>query len=214
MTKQLYTERRDYDALTLSRTDLRDDPHDLFDQWMQDALKAAMLDTTAMTLATIDSNGTPQARVVLLKDYSANGFVWFTNTGSDKGKELAQHPQATLLFYWRPLERQVRITGTVTTVSAEESADYFHSRPEESRFSAAASDQSAPVENRHVLEEKVQALHEQYPDGDVPCPASWGGYRLTAERFEFWQGRPSRLHDRFVYCQDDAGAWAATRLQP
>ncbi len=214
MQNELYTERRDYDSLKLSRTDLKDNPHTLFDEWINDPLIANVIDRTAMTVATTGTDGQPQARVVLLKKYSIDGFVWFTGRTSGKGSELAQNPKACLLFYWREVERQVRITGSVSMLDAEESADYFHSRPLESRISAAASDQSQPVESRQWLENRFQTLHDEYPDGSIPCPDSWTGYQLSANGFEFWQGRPSRLHDRFRYEQDQNGLWVSTRLCP
>ncbi|MCB1757656.1 MAG: pyridoxamine 5'-phosphate oxidase [Gammaproteobacteria bacterium] len=214
MSKDLHAERRDYGALSLSRSDLKANPHELFDDWMNMAFEAGIIDTTAMTLATVTPDGWPQARVVLLKEFSDQGFVWFTNKHSPKGEELAHTPKACLLFYWRQLERQVRITGTVSDIEDAESAKYFHSRPEESRFSAAASEQSRPVANRQVLEDKVQALHKQFPDGQVPCPPHWGGYLLKAENFEFWQGRASRLHDRFRYLRQADGSWQIDRLSP
>lgn len=214
MSKGLHSERRDYSVMSLTRKDLKPDPHEQFDAWMNDALGANILDTTAMTLATVSPYGWPQARIVLLKEFSEKGLVWFTNKQSQKGDELAHSPKASLLFYWRPLERQVRITGVVGEIDATVSAKYFHSRPEESRFSAAVSEQSKPVANRHVLEDKVEQLRQKYPDGKVPCPAHWGGYILKADNFEFWQGRPSRLHDRFRYLRQDDGNWKIDRLSP
>lgn len=214
MQNELYTERRDYDSLKLSRSNLKDNPHELFDEWINDPLIADVIDRTAMTVATTGTDGQPQARVVLLKKFGNDGFVWFTGRTSGKGLELAQNPKACLLFYWREVERQVRITGSVSMLDAEEAADYFHSRPLESRISAAASDQSQPVENRQWLENRFQTLHDEFPDGSIPCPDSWTGYQLNANGFEFWQGRPSRLHDRFRYEQDQNGLWVSTRLCP
>lgn len=214
MSKILYDERRDYDALSLRRTDLTDDPFELFDRWLGDAREAGIIDATAMMLATVDENGFPHARVVLLKSFDNDGFVFFTNTDSAKGRELARNPVASLLFYWRDMERQVRIDGTVTGVSREEAEHYFHQRPVDSRFSAAASHQSEVVDSREVLEARVAKLHEEFPDGNVPCPPSWGGYRLKPETIEFWQGRPNRLHDRFVYARDAQQSWSASRLSP
>ena len=214
MHKELYTERRDYDSLSLNRSDLKEDPHELFDDWISAPDIADVVDRTAMTLATSGADGQPQARVVLLKEYSHHGFVWFTSRDSDKGRELAEDPRACLLFYWQKVERQIRIIGNVDQIPSEEAARYFHSRPEESRISAAVSKQSSPVDSRAELEKRFQQCHEQYPEGDVPCPDSWTGYRLKATGFEFWQGRPSRLHDRFRYQRDSEDRWVATRLCP
>ncbi len=214
MTKDLFDERRDYEGLLLSRPDLSHNPHELFNTWLQAARDAKIIDATAMTLATVDDENQPQARIVLLKDFSEDGFSFFTNSSSAKGEELAANQKACLLFYWQQFERQVRITGPVTRVSAETSASYFYSRPEESRFSAAASSQSSPVANRSILQSQVDELHKSYPDGNVPCPDSWAGYCLKAEQFEFWQGRANRLHDRFQYRLDEKLQWQATRLNP
>ncbi|MDO6462312.1 pyridoxamine 5'-phosphate oxidase [Granulosicoccaceae sp. 1_MG-2023] len=214
MSKILYDERRDYDGLALRRTDLSDDPHTLFDRWLSEARDAGIIDATAMTLATVSEDGLPSARIVLLKSFDSNGFVFFTNMDSAKGGDLTRNPVASLLFYWRDMERQVRINGSVSHVSREEAEHYFHQRPTDSRFSAVASKQSEPVAGRDELEARVAQLHREFPDGNVPCPPSWGGYRVRAETIEFWQGRPNRLHDRFVYARDAQQAWHATRLCP
>jgi len=208
--------RRDYTANTLSRTDLAALPTEQFEHWLQDARSAKLIDATAMVLATAGRDGQPHARVVLLKHFDAEGFVWYTYQASDKGQELAENSQASLLFYWRELERQVRIEGQVTQLDPKLADDYFYSRPDGSRFSAAASQQSQPVENRRVLENRVAALHQAHPDGQVPRPEVWGGYRITPVRLEFWQGRADRLHDRFIYTRanSDDTQWAITRLQP
>ncbi len=205
--------RRDYTADTLARKDLDDSPLEQFRHWLADARAAKLVDATAMMLATVDADARPHSRVVLLKRADHEGFVWYTYQQSDKGRQLSARPHAALLFYWCALERQVRIEGRVEALDPSEADSYFHSRPVGSRFSAAASEQSAPVQDRAVLEQRVQELHAQYPDGDVPRPALWGGYRLIPERFEFWQGRGDRLHDRFEYRGGDAD-WQITRLQP
>lgn len=216
----LIEERRDYEANTLRRNDLSERPFEQFKVWMKQARDAKLIDASAMAVATSDAQGQPHVRMVLLKQADESGFVWYTYQESNKGKELEDNPQASLLFYWRELERQVRIEGNVTRLPANNADEYFHSRPEGSRFSAAASIQSAPVENRQVLENKVQALHQQYPDGNVPRPAVWGGYQLHPHRIEFWQGRADRLHDRFVYLKDNNAAsdqdqqWTISRLSP
>lgn len=206
--------RRDYTAHTLKRADLHASPFDQFAHWMRQAREADILDASAMALCTADPSGQPHVRMVLLKKVTDSAFCWYTYQESDKGRQLEANPKASLLFYWRELERQIRIEGSVTKLDPSDADDYFYSRPEGSRFSAAASVQSAIVENRSVLETKVADLHEQYPDGNVPRPAVWAGYSLEAERFEFWQGRADRLHDRFVYTPTDNGQWAAVRLSP
>ena len=205
--------RREYGQATLARADLHDDPLKQFKDWFDSANAAQLLDATAMTLATADAAGRPSARIVLLKYYGQDGFVWFSDHRSQKGVELAENPQGSLMFYWRELERQVRITGRVGRTSRDMSTEYFASRPDDSRFSAAASLQSSPIENREALEEAVARLHAQHPDGDIPAPQSWGGYCLVPDEFEFWQGREGRLHDRFRYAVSGAG-WEITRLQP
>ena len=206
--------RRDYTADTLRRTDLADHPVEQFRHWLQDARDRKILDATAMMLATVDADGQPHSRVVLLKHFDADGFVWYTYQRSDKARQLEANPRAALLFYWCALERQVRIEGTVERLDPTGADQYFYSRPEGSRFSAAASEQSSPVENRAVLERRVSELHERHPDGDVPRPEAWGGYRIRPTRFEFWQGRADRLHDRFVLEPTDGAGWRAVRLQP
>ena len=212
---ELIEPRRDYTADTLRRADLADDPFKQFTQWLQDARDRKILDATAMTLSTADSLGQPHSRVVLLKKFDENGFIWYTYQESDKASQLAQNPKAALLFYWCALERQVRIEGSVEKLDPAEADDYFYSRPEGSRFSAAASTQSQPVDNRDVLEKRVATLHTQYPDGNVPRPELWGGYRIVPQRLEFWQGRADRLHDRFVFERSNVGAlWSIGRIQP
>ncbi|MFK7857303.1 MAG: pyridoxamine 5'-phosphate oxidase [Granulosicoccus sp.] len=214
-TADLIEPRRDYTADTLRRRDLSDTPIKQFTQWLQDARDRKILDATAMTLCTADATGQPHSRVVLLKKFDDNGFVWYTYQQSDKAQQLAENPKASLLFYWCALERQVRIEGTVTKLDPAEADEYFYSRPEGSRFSAAASVQSQPVDNRDVLEQRVALLHEQYPDGNVPRPNAWGGYRIVPHRLEFWQGRADRLHDRFVFERESVDdTWSVGRIQP
>lgn len=213
MSKELIEPRRDYTANTLSRSELHDSPLEQFRHWMQQARDADILDASAMALATADKTGQPHVRIVLLKKFDQNGFAWYTYQESDKGNQLAENPKASLLFYWRELERQVRIEGVVTRLDPADADEYFYSRPEGSRFSAAASVQSAQVSNREELENKVAGLHQQYPDGNVPRPAVWGGYLLQPQRFEFWQGRADRLHDRFVYLIDNDN-WNTQRISP
>lgn len=215
MSDDLIESRRDYTASTLSRTELNDSPVEQFRLWMQHARDAKILDASAMALATADTQGQPHVRVVLLKKFDENGFVWYTYQESDKGTQLAENPQASILFYWRELERQVRIEGPVTKLDPNDADAYFYSRPEGSRFSAAASIQSSMVTNRAVLEEKVAMLHNEFPDGNVPRPDVWGGYVLKPARYEFWQGRADRLHDRFIYAKKDSNnTWQTHRLSP
>lgn len=206
-------ERRDYVEGTLSRVDLAADPLQQFVTWMDEARAADIPDATAMSLATADDQGRPSVRIVLLKEASPDGFSWFTDKSSSKGRHLAINDQAELLFYWRELSRQIRISGRVIELPDAEADQYFDERPEGSRFSAAASLQGSVIENRQVLEARVAELRQQFPDGDVPRPQQWGGYRLIPDHLEFWQGRESRLHDRFRYEKNDKG-WNIQRLSP
>ncbi|HZI31139.1 MAG TPA: pyridoxamine 5'-phosphate oxidase [Candidatus Binatia bacterium] len=170
-------------------------------------------DINAMTLATADKNGKPSTRTVLLKSVDERGFIFFTNYGSRKGRELAENPNAALTFFWPELERQVCVTGTVTKLPVEESETYFKSRPRGSQIGAWASNQSEPIPNRAVLEAQWRELEKKFPH-DVPLPPNWGGFILRPERIEFWQGRPSRLHDRFSYTRQPDGSWKIERLAP
>jgi len=214
-TSELIEPRRDYTADTLRRSDLADTPVKQFTQWLQDARDRKILDATAMMLSTADSTGQPHSRVVLLKHFDDDGFVWYTYQESDKARQLAENPKASILFYWCALERQVRIEGTVEKLDPSLADEYFYSRPEGSRFSAAASIQSQPVDNRDILEQRVAELHEKHPDGNVPRPSAWGGYRLVPHRLEFWQGRADRLHDRFIFeNQQGDTSWSVHRIQP
>ena len=204
--------RREYLAEGLSRTDLALSPTRQFSDWLEQAKVLRADDVSSMTLATADTCGMPSARIVLLKHYDEQGFCWYTDYESRKGSDLAQNPQAELLFYWYALERQVRIQGRVHKLSAEAGQQYFTARPRESQLSAAASCQSKPIASRQALQASVTELEKEC-QGDVPKPERWGGYCLVPSRFEFWQGREGRLHDRFVY-QRTAQDWMVTRLQP
>ena len=206
--------RRPYSGAALRRGDLAADPLEQFARWLQAALDAGAADATAMALATASEEGRPSIRIVLLKHFDAKGYCWYTDYRSRKGAELAANPQAALLFHWRDLERQARIAGKVEKLSQAESEAYFQSRPEASRFAAAASVQSAPAAGRDCLEREVQRLRQRHPDGAVPRPTHWGGYRLRPAEYEFWQGREGRLHDRFRYLKGADGVWTAQRLQP
>lgn len=205
--------RREYASRALGEDQADADPIRQFSTWFEEAASAQLLDVNAMTLATTTPDGAPDARIVLLKGFDDDGFVFFTNYESAKGRDLAAHPRACLLFFWVELERQVRITGSVTKVSRSESEEYFHSRPFESQVGAWASAQSTTVADRAVLETRYAELTAQYAGQSVPLPAFWGGYRVAPEKVEFWQGRPSRLHDRLLYTRDTSG-WLRSRLSP
>jgi pyridoxamine 5'-phosphate oxidase len=205
--------RRDYESHGITRKDMDPDPFVQFGRWLQRARDLELLDATAMTLATAGSDGRPSARIVLLKHFDADGFCWYTDSRSRKGSEIEANPQAELLFHWRDLSRQVRVNGTVSKLPADEAERYFLMRPEGSRFSAAASCQSAAIDGRSHLEDEVLRLRAHYPDGDVPRPPAWLGYLLTPNYFEFWQGQDNRLHDRIVY-EPAAAGWAMQRISP
>jgi pyridoxamine 5'-phosphate oxidase len=204
--------RKNYTLGQLSETEVSANPLALFQLWFDQAIKAECPEPNSMTLATADAMGNPSARIVLLKGADQHGFTFFTNYESQKGKDLAVRPQAALLFHWHELERQIRIKGNVERVTSAESDDYYHSRPPSSRIGAWASPQSAEIPNREFLEEAEKRLKEQFGDAP-PRPEHWGGYRLRPTDIEFWQGRPSRLHDRIHYRLDGV-QWKITRLAP
>lgn len=204
--------RTEYRKARLERGDLPSDPLAAFRQWFGDAERAQVPEPTAMTLATVGADGTPSARVVLLKGLDTRGFTFFTDFRSRKGKDLDAHPRACLLFFWQPLERQVRITGDVTQIDDAEAAAYYQSRPLGSRIGAWASEQSSVIPDRGVLEARVAQAAQQFGD-DPPLPPHWGGYRVAPEEIEFWQGRESRLHDRLRYRRDET-SWVVERLSP
>ena len=206
--------RREYASRALDEKDAHADPIAQFTMWFDEALKSQLLDVNAMTLATASANGEPAARTVLLKGADQHGFVFYTNYDSAKGRDLAANPRAALLFFWRELERQIRINGSVTKTTAAESDRYFHSRPIESQIGAAISDQSRPIADRSVLEKRYEELVAKSADLKVPRPAHWGGYRLVPDAIEFWQGRQSRLHDRLLYTRQADGSWSRSRLAP
>jgi pyridoxamine 5'-phosphate oxidase len=206
--------RKDYSLSGLLEKDLARDPFRQFDKWFQEAQAAKLIEPNAMTLATATRDGRPSARTVLLKGVDGRGFVFYTNYESRKGRDLAENPRASLLFPWFALERQITVEGTVTKVSREETAAYFHSRPRASQLGAWVSQQSAIITGRTVLEDAMKALEKKYAGAEVPVPPSWGGYRLTPETVEFWQGRRSRLHDRLRYRREATGDWTVERLAP
>lgn len=190
------------------------DPFPLLEQWIAEAAKLPTPNPNAMTLATVDGNGQPSARVVLLRGLTRDGARFFTNRRSRKGQALGANPRAALLFHWDLLDRQIRIEGKVTLASDAESDEYFSQRPADSRVNAWASDQSEPVASREELERRAEAMTRRFADTDVPRPPHWGGYRVSLDRVEFWQGDKYRLHDRVVYTRGVEGAYAVTRLCP
>lgn len=210
--------RTDYRLQTLDETGVAPDAFRQFERWLDEALKADLPEPTAMSLATVGADGRPAARIVLLKGFDQNGFMFFTNYASRKGQELDAAGQAALLFHWAELERQVRIEGGVGKIAPHESDAYFASRPAASRLGAWASPQSEPIADRAALEARLQAITEKFRNaGDaIPRPSHWGGYRLVPDMLEFWQGRRSRLHDRIRYRRSagDPGAWTIDRLAP
>lgn len=205
--------RTDYARAGLDKGDLAPEPLRQIEKWLAEAVLAGHPEPTAMTLATSSAEGEPAARVVLLKGIDAEGLVFFTNYDSDKGKQLAENPRAAANLFWVLLERQVRVSGRVSKVDRAESEAYFGARPRASQVGAWASAQSAPIADRSVLEAKVAELEARFGDGPVPCPPSWGGYRLVPDKVELWQGRPSRLHDRLRYVRA-ADGWTIERLSP
>lgn len=205
--------RREYIREGLRRRDLDPDPVAQFRKWLGEAQAAHPGDFTSMILATADRSGHPSARVVLLKGCDDRGFVFFTHYHSRKGRDLAENPRAALVFYWPDFDRQVRIEGTVERTSPEESEIYFQSRPLGARIGAAVSRQSEPIAGREELERAVREAAERFGEGPVPCPESWGGYRVVPDEIEIWQGRENRLHDRFRYRRQPEG-WKIDRLSP
>ncbi len=206
--------RRNYAQQALDLSDLNPDPFAQFDRWMREAIESQLLEPNAMSLATVDAGGQPTLRTVLLKGFDARGLVFYTNHGSSKARQIAQNPQVALLFPWLPLERQVTVTGGAEKISPVEALKYFLSRPRDTQIGAWASRQSEVITNRSLLEAQFAAMKAKFAQGEVPLPEFWGGYRVTPDSFEFWQGRPNRLHDRFRYARQPDATWKIDRLMP
>lgn len=214
MTEWLAALRRGDGQLSLADADALSDPFEQFTVWLGDAHKAGIQQPNAMTLSTVDAGGRPDARVVLLKGLDDRGLTFYTNRTSAKGRQLAANPQAALTFYWDLLERQVRVHGTVEWTTDEESDEYFQSRPRGSQLGAIVSEQSTVIPGRESLERALADLDARTGGGPLQRPRGWGGYRVIPATFEFWQGRPNRLHDRIRYRRADRGAWTRERLAP
>ena len=206
--------RRNYASRALDQSDLAADPFAQFDHWMREAVETQLLEPNAMGLATVGADGQPTLRTVLLKGFDARGLVFYTNHESTKALEIAGNPRVALLFQWLPLERQVTVTGRAERISAIESVKYFLTRPRDSQIGAWASQQSLIITNRSLLEAKFAEMKAKFSAGEIPLPSFWGGYRVTPQTFEFWQGRPSRLHDRFRYERQVGDQWKIDRLMP
>jgi len=214
MEKKIAAIRKDYSHRRLIEKEVAPNPVQQFEKWWQEATEAEIEEPNAMVLATASPDGVPSARVVLLKDYSEQGFVFFTNYNSFKGKQLSENPKACLVFFWKELERQVRITGLVEKISAKQSDEYYQSRPQASRISAWASPQSQVIESREWLDEQFNKINKQMEGSHIQRPPSWGGFIVNPIIVEFWQGRPNRLHDRLQYTMDEDGNWRIERLAP
>lgn len=206
--------RREYKQSSLDEANVASDPIDQFQRWFADAVTAKLLEPNTMLLATSSLDGKPSVRAVLMKEFGPAGFVFYSNYRSRKGREMASNPQVALLFLWEALERQVRIEGIVSQLPRESSLKYFQSRPREAQIAALSSPQSERLASRAALEEKVQSNRARFGDGAIPLPDAWGGYLVHPERFEFWQGREHRLHDRIEYCAVQNGQWQRSRLAP
>jgi pyridoxamine 5'-phosphate oxidase len=211
--KELAQLRRHYSLKVLSKNSVKRDPFEQFADWMNEALNSIIIDPNAMTLATVGEDLKPALRIVLLKEFDHSGFVFYTNYQSKKGSDLSNNPAAVLHFFWRELERQVIISGVTEKIPKENSEQYFRTRPLDSQLSAWASAQSSIIPNRSYLEQRFNELKSEFKDSEVPMPPFWGGYRLVPERFEFWQGRENRLHDRICFRKTES-EWEIVRLAP
>ncbi|MDA3616688.1 pyridoxamine 5'-phosphate oxidase [Polluticaenibacter yanchengensis] len=206
--------RTDYMMADLVEAEASQNAIEQFAKWWKQAQESRIEEINAMTLCTVGADLIPQGRIVLLKGFSDKGFEFYTNYQSNKGKELLAYPNASLVFFWKELQRQVRITGTVEKLSIEESTAYYHSRPRGSQLGAWASAQSTVIENRQVLSQKLSHFQQEYEGTDIPKPEYWGGYKVVPRLIEFWQGRPNRLHDRLLYTKADNNNWKIERLSP
>jgi len=213
-TEEIAQLRRDYTLHSLTEADVASSPVEQFAKWWDDATQSQIVEINAMILATVADDGFADARTVLLKGFDETGFIFFTNYDSVKGKQLALNPKCCLLFHWKELERQIRITGIAEKISVEESNEYFDSRPDGSKIGAWASPQSKVVENKSWLEGSFNIYSEKFKQGKIPKPPHWGGYRVKPAKIEFWQGRPSRMHDRILYTETGPGKWKIERLAP
>ncbi len=214
MEKNIAGIRKEYQLQSLLETEVADNPFKQFNNWWDDALKSEIDEVNAMTLATVDPDGIPSARIVLLKGFDEQGFVFFTNYNSQKANDLARNNRACLVFFWKELERQVRISGIAEKVSTAENIVYFNSRPDGSKIGAWASPQSLVVAGKAWLKETFDYYRERFKHGEIPKPPHWGGYRVKPFKVEFWQGRPNRLHDRIQYTLQKDGIWKIERLAP
>ncbi len=206
--------RKDYKLAALDEETVGYDPIAFFTKWFSQAEAAQITEINAMTLATADSNGIPHARIVLLKGLEKSNFVFFTNYDSSKGKEITENPHAALVFFWKELERQVRIEGVIGKIPASESDTYFNSRPAGSRIGAWASPQSREIADRNILDVNYARYEEEFSKIEIPRPSHWGGYKVIPNRIEFWQGRSSRMHDRIVFSKNETEKWERSRLAP
>lgn len=212
-TDLIYSLRKDYQSRSLDEQTARPDPFEQFEQWMSEAIAAEVEEPNAMVVSTVSETGKPSSRIVLLRGFDRRGFVFYTNYDSKKATEIGSNPNASLLFFWPALERQIRVDGVVSKTSRAESEAYFATRPRESQIGAWASAQSRALESRRELEEKIDAIEKRFAGQSIECPDFWGGFRLEPEAFEFWQGRRSRLHDRLSYTKT-GHVWKIGRLSP
>lgn len=206
--------RKEYALAGLRRKDLHRDPFEQFELWFQQACDANLLEPNAMSLATASAQAEPSVRIVLLKYFDREGFIFFTNYESRKARQIGENPQVSLLFFWSALERQVQILGTATRISTTDSLKYFATRPRGSQIGAWCSQQSTAISSRKMLEMKFEEMKRKFLNREVPLPSFWGGYRVFPHSFEFWQGRTNRLHDRFLYSRQEDGSWEIQRLSP
>ncbi len=214
MSRDLSQLRKEYTGKSLHRSDLSEDPLEQFQRWFAQAEELQVVEPNAMILATVDENGQPWQRAVLLKGFDHRGFVFFTNFESRKARHISENPKVSLHFPWISIHRQVAITGTASKIAATESLKYFVTRPFGSQIGAWASQQSSVIASRSILEAKLEELKRKFKEGDVPLPSFWGGYRVVPESLEFWQGAGNRIHDRFLYSRPDGSAWHLDRLSP